>query len=430
MRADVFALVFAVVLGQGFLPTTARGQESQITGLAAVTRAHPSDPAAALSLGHALRRAGRPKEAAAELRRALGAGPAPPTTAALYEELARVYADTRDFAGSMAACERIDHVRGASAEAHACAAEAQFIRQRATEALVETAAALALDPRCYDAILAQARAYELELDTTRAEAALRQAIAIDDGEARAHVALGRVLSKENRHDEALAELRKAAALDPLGPDVLFELAEALGACPESVDLLQRAVRERPAFSEAWLSIGVQELASGHASEAGQAAAQAARTDPNDMHARVLLGQIALAEGHTEEAIEEGHAVLKVVANNAAAELLVGDGNARKGEIDLALEAYQAAWGLDHSNPAPLVNASTACHAAGRDTSARAFGVRATQEFPSWGPAWVALGDALVGQGEKAAAREAYQKAIATTSGPVDRDLLKRRIAAQ
>ena len=135
-------------------------------------------------------------------------------------------------------------------------------------------------------------------------------------------------------------------------------------------------------------------------------------DAANAQARIILGRIALLDGHPDEAIEDGRIALKVMANSAAATLLVADGQAKKGEIDMALEAYQAAWGLDHGDPTPLVHASEACHAANRDTSARAFGVKATQEFPKWGPAWAALGDALAGQNERPAAREAYRKALA------------------
>ena len=63
-----------------------------------------------------------------------------------------------------------------------------------------------------------------------------------------------------------------------------------------------------------------------------------------------------------------------------------------------------------------------------DTSARAFGVKATQEFPEWAPGWVALGDALVGQGEKRAACEAYAKAL-SMNGPIDRDGVQRKLAS-
>ncbi len=110
-------------------------------------------------------------------------------------------------------------------------------------------------------------------------------------------------------------------------------------------------------------------------------------------------------------------------------LLVADSYARKGDIDLALESYQTAWGLDHADPSPLVHASQACHAASRDTSARAFGAKAAQEFPSWAPGWVALGDALVGQKETKDARDAYRKALAVPDGPIDRGAVAQKLAA-
>jgi hypothetical protein len=87
-----------------------------------------------------------------------------------------------------------------------------------------------------------------------------------------------------------------------------------------------------------------------------------------------------------------------------------------------------AWGLDRGDPTPLVHASEACHLGGRDTSARAFGVKATQEFPEWGPGWAALGDALVGQGETRAARDAFARALAA-GGPVDREAIQKKLAA-
>src|SRR5208282_384892 len=153
--------------------------------------------------------------------------------------------------------------------------------------------------------------------------------------------------------------------------------------------------------------------------ARRAGDQALRADSGNVASYLLLGRVALADNRPDDAIHAGEAALKLVANSAPAKLLIADGNAKKGEVDLALEAYQDAWGLDHSDPTPLVHASEASHAAVRETSARAFGMKAVQEFPKWGPAWAALGDALAAQGEKPAARDAYQKALAG-EGPLDK----------
>ena len=62
------------------------------------------------------------------------------------------------------------------------------------------------------------------------------------------------------------------------------------------------------------------------------------------------------------------------------------------------------------NPAPLVNATNACLAANRVTSAKAFGQRAVLDFPNHAPAWVAQGDALAADGNPKAARTAYESA--------------------
>jgi tetratricopeptide (TPR) repeat protein len=347
---------------------------------------------------------------------------------ALGWEIARVDMDRRDFVQTMTACQALGKLPGASAQGHACTADGHLLQQRSTEALIETGAALARDPRCYEAKVAQGRAQEFALDAAQSEAAYREAMALRPGGVDARVGLGRLLWRNGRRDEGIAELRRAVALDPDGPDALYELGQALAPGSESAGLLEHATRERPTFTDAWLALGTQELASGRMAEAKTAAAAAERGDRSSVAAKVMLGRVALAEGHADQAVSEGQAALKLVANSAPAKLLVADGNAKKGEVDLALEAYQAAWGLDHGDPAPLVHASEACHAAGRDTSAKAFGLKAVQEFPRWGPAWAALGDALAARGERDAARDAYGKAL-VGDGPMDSEALQKKRSA-
>ncbi|HZU83391.1 MAG TPA: tetratricopeptide repeat protein [Polyangiaceae bacterium] len=433
MRVAPFAVAAALAINPGFLAPPAEAQESQIGPLRAAAAAAAAkaggDPAASVALGRALRRAGRWGEAQAELRRggALAAG-RPDAQAQVEWEVARVYMDRHDFPQALAACRALGRIRGAGADGHACAADAHLVWQRATEALTETAAALGADAECYEARVAEGRAYDFALDEARSEASFRAAIARRPEGAEAHLGLGRVLLKVGRRDEALRELRRAVELDPDGPDVLFELATALGPGDESAALLERATRERPSFSDAWIALGRQRLTGGRLADAKKAAEAAARTDAKDVAPHVLLGQVALADGHPDDARKEGEAALRILANSAAAKLLVADADAKQGDIDRALEAYQAAWGLDHGDPTPLVHAAEACHAAGRDTSARAFALKTTQEFPRWGPGWAALGDALVGQGEKRAARDAYTSAL-TAEGPVDRDGVRRKLAA-
>jgi tetratricopeptide (TPR) repeat protein len=402
----------------------AGAQESQLDALRAATKIAPANPLAALALGTALRRADHLSDALAELRRGIAISSKPDASRLLAWEIVRVQADRRDFFQTMAACKSFK----APADEHACAAVAHLVRQRATEALEETALALAKDPNSVEAKLAEGRAYDLELDVVRAEASLRGAIAGQPDRADVRTALGRVLAREGQREDAITEMRRAVALDPAGPDALYALAVAIPPGDESVRLLEHATRERSTFVDAWVALGSRQLAARRLGDAKTAAEAALHADPRNAGAYVLVGKVALAEGRIDGAIKAGQAALGNMANSAEAKLLVADGTARKGEIDAALEAYQAAWGLDHADPTALVHASEACHAAGRDTTARAFGVRATQEFPRWGPAWAALGDALAAQGDVAGARDAYRKALGA-SGFVDADAVKRKLSA-
>jgi tetratricopeptide (TPR) repeat protein len=429
MKHPAFAPVMVLSSVVALAPARANAQESSVPGLQAAAKASASDPGAALALGRALRRAGRTTAALTELRRGIAVSAAHlDVLAELHWEVARALIDRHDFAQTSTECHVLGSLPGQAAEGHACTAEAHLVWQRSTEALGEVTLALAKDPRCFEAKLAEGRAYDFGLDAGKSEAAYRAALALRPDAVEAHLGLGVLLAKNARHDEAVNELRRAVQLDPDGPDALFALAGVLPPGPEALTLLDHATRERPTFSEAWLALGNQELAAGRVADARKAGDQALRADSGAVGPYLLLGRVALADNRPEDAIHAGEAALKLVANSAPAKLLIADGQAKQGEIDLALEAYQAAWGLDHGDPTPLVHAAEASHAAGRDTTARAFGMKAAQEFPKWGPGWAALGDALAAQAETAAARDAYQKALAG-EGPVDKAAVQQRLGA-
>jgi tetratricopeptide (TPR) repeat protein len=167
------------------------------------------------------------------------------------------------------------------------------------------------------------------------------------------------------------------------------------------------------------------VAAGRLADAKKTVETVLKLAPNDVSTHVVAGRLALADGRADDAIKEGETAAKLMPNVQPARLLVADAWAKKGEIDLAVEAYQAAFGLDHSDPTPLVNASAACLAAGRVTSAKAFGVRATKDFGSNGAAWTALGDALAADRDVPGAKAAYEtakKARGVDAAAIDRKL--------
>ena len=418
LRAAILATVAAIAsLATGM---TAAAQESKLDSLRATARASAADAAAGVAYGRALRRAGHYAEATTELRRALAYARGPVAIDAHYE-VARVSLDQREHGRAMAECRAIAAVPGGATASHACAADTHLLWRRASEALLETEQALAnntLGYGAYEAKLAEGLAYELELKEDAAEQSLRTAIGWQPDRWEGHVWLGRLLVRRLKHDEGIAELKKALALDPDGPEPSYELARTMPANAESDLLLHKAINERRTYAAALRRLAEVDVEIGRLPQALAAAETALKADPTDVGSHLVMARVALAENDFDQAIVEGKAALTIVANSAPAKLVIADAYAKRGEVDLAVEAYEAAYGFDHTDPAPLVRASQACHAAGRETSAKAFGEKATKEFPDWGPGWVAYGDGLAGNKEVASARSAYETAL-RSHGPVD-----------
>jgi tetratricopeptide (TPR) repeat protein len=174
--------------------------------------------------------------------------------------------------------------------------------------------------------------------------------------------------------------------------------------------MEKAIAERPSYVEALRALTEAYVAANRLPDAKRTATAVLKIAPSDVLAHVVSGRVALAEGKSDDALKEGETALKLMPNEGKAKLLIADAYAKKGEIDLALEAYQKASGLDPLDPAPLVNATYACLAHNRVTSAKAFGQRAVLDFPNHAAAWVAQGDALAADGNPKAARTAYESA--------------------
>jgi tetratricopeptide (TPR) repeat protein len=417
MQSTALKTALGLVLGVAFsmAATPAGAQESGVDAARDKAKATPMSVEASLAYGEALRRAGREADALTELRRGFGVSGGKSELAGRVEwEIARTYIARREFEPAIATCRSMGKSTAAEAASHVCAAEAHLLWRRGTEAESEIAELAKIKTSTsfevqYFAKVASGRAQELAGRDADAEASYRDAIRITDARPDAHVLLGTLLQRVGR--DGLPELRKAVQQDAHDSVAQLELSRALPVgSPESITALERAVAERPTFTDAQRALVDGYVAANRMGDAKRAVATVLRLAPNDVNTHVVAGRLALAEGRPDDAIKEGETASKLMANDQPARLLVADAWAKKGEIDLAVEAYQAAFGLDHSDPAPLVNASAACLAAGRVTSAKAFGVRATKEFPSNGAAWTALGDALAADHDVAAAKTAYETA--------------------
>jgi tetratricopeptide (TPR) repeat protein len=422
------ARIAAWVLGAAVLAAApARAQETSLDPLRAAAKASPGDARAALELGRALRRAGRENEALVELRRGVnltrGAGD---VALDLHWEIARTHISKRDFPPASVQCKVLGALPGGAQSGRVCQAEALLLWRRATEAMPEVQAALKLG-KSYEAKVAEGIAWELQLKESDAEASFREALAMKPDRVEAHLALGKMLAKAGK-PEGVAELKKALEIDPKNPDALYEMGMAAATQADQTAHLEKAIKERPSHVGATKRLAELLLAQNKVADARKMAEAALRSDGTDAAVHVVLGRVTLAENKPDEAIKIGNTALGYLSNSSGAKLLIADAYAKKGEIDLAVENYQAAWGFDHGDPAPLVSAAVACRAAGRATSARAFGQKATREFPTWGPGWVALGDAYAADKDAALAKQAYETAL-KSKGPVDAADVQRKISA-
>lgn len=403
----------------------AHAQESSLDSARAAVRANGNDPDAAVALGRALHRAGRYAEAITELRRGAAtlAGHQAAAAIKLHVELARTFIGQRDFSQAMVECRVAAAQTGGAAMGHVCAAEAYLLWRRGTDALTELQQA----GRTYESKVAEGRALALQLKDAEAEAAFRDAMTLKPDGAEPHLHLGRFLVDTAKPDAGLIELKKAVELDPSNPDALYELGRALPVGPDAVTALEKATRERPGHLDAWVRLAEVDISLGKNQEARTAAGAALRINPQDASSHVVVGRVALADGKADDAMTAARAALGVMANSAPAKLLLADAYASKGDIDLALEQYQAAYGIDRQNPDILVHAALACIKASRLTSARAYGTTATHDFPTWGPAWAALGDALAADKDASGARAAYDKAL-LGRGPIDAAAIRTKMA--
>lgn len=433
MQSRKIGFGLAALLGVLFTTASGFAQESGVSEARESAHANAASADASLAYGRALRRAGHEGEALTELRRALGlaAGHVDPT-ARVEWEIARTHIAKRDFQAALASCRTME--KATPAASHVCAAEAHLLWRRGTEATSELSdlaktkdAVLDKDVR-YFAKVAAARVDELESHDDAAEKKYGEAIAMSPDRPEAYVCLGTMLRRVGK--DALPSLKRAVELDAHDPIAELELGRALPAgSSESLAALERAVAERPTFTDALRALADGYVAARRLPDAKKTAEAVLRIAPNDVYSHVVAGRVALAENKIDEALKEGETSTKLMPNAASAKLLVADAYAKKGEIDLALEAYQAAFGLDHSDPTALVNAAEACVAAGRPTSAKAFARRATQDFASFSPAWVALGDALALDKDAAGARSAYESARKSKDADVaviDQKLAKLR----
>ena len=386
----------------------------------------PKDPEAAFTLGRSLRRAGLYDDALRVLRAAAGKAKGELAVSARYEA-ARTLIAWNKQKDALRECQTLKTLDAIKLDT--CVAEAHLLWKRASLALPAAERALEKSADDYDALVAKGRALRMLTQNEQSEAAFKAAIAKSSARHEAHVFYAELLSGMGKGADAVAALRKAVAAAPEEAEPLLALASALPPGAEAVDLLQKALAIRPKFGAAHARLGEVLLEQGKVAEAEAAFRAAIAVDAKVADWQAGLARTLVAKGSFDEALKVSATALKLVGNHALAKLAEADAIAGKGDIDLAIEAYEKAASYSRDNPLPLVHAARACLAQNRPTTARAFADRATQAFADFGPGWVLLGDIALAAKDKAVAKNAYQKALASPKGNVDKVAVKKKLAA-
>jgi protein O-mannosyl-transferase len=231
-------------------------------------------------------------------------------------------------------------------------------------------------------------------DDATAERAYETALAIWPDFADAHYNLAGLLARRTRWDDAVAHYREALRLVPANVAGLVNLGATLtraGRPADAIDPLERATALEPGSDRAWNSLGAARLATGRPVEAAAAWREAVRLDTRNAD---YAANLALA-------LEAANDPSAIAAWGTAIALRPGEGLLRY-RLGLALER------------------------AGRDDEAAVAYRESARLTPASPMPYKALGLLLARRGDRDAARDALERALALDGGGTVMDASARR----
>ncbi len=398
-------------------------QETALPALRERASAAPSDAAAQRALGKALIVAGRFPEAAAQMQKVVKLEKSSPES--LYDVL-RVKLAAGDYNAARKGCQEIIKASPDAVHGHVCLARAYLVWRRSSRAVEHVDAAIVRDPDHYEALLVDADTRRMEGALDAALAAYQKILAKHPVSAEAQVGIAHVHLMRNQATAAQDALRKAIALDDKNPDALLELGK-LTTGAEAVGLLERAVAARPSNEEAKLALAIAQVRAGDAKGAEPTLRALLAKDKNNNVARSQLGAALVAQGKHEEGEKTLRTALERMPNDYEASFALAQLYERTGKNEEAFTQYRNAADLKRESPLPLLAAAKLGVALGRPLLAGALLERALERAPKSAELHALYGDVWMARGDKAAAKDAYKKALAG-EGPFDRAAVQKRLA--
>jgi serine/threonine-protein kinase len=248
-----------------------------------------------------------------------------------------------------------------------------------------------------------------------AVAEIREAIRLKPDYVEAHNNLGNALYSDGKLPEAIAAYRAVIRLEADHKFAHYNLGNALagqGKAVEAVAELREAIRAKPDYAEAHTNLGLALRRQGKLPEAIAAYREAIRLKPDLTEAHYNLGAILRDTKNDDSGAEtEFRAAIRVKPDNVGAHYSLGVVLHRQGKVPEAIAAYREAIRLKPDLAKAHADLGLALASQGRLTEAVAELREAIRVKPDVAGVHYNLGLALQGQGKLAEAIAAYREAV-------------------
>ena len=232
---------------------------------------------------------------------------------------------------------------------------------------------------------------------------------------------GWALCKSERYEEAVAAFQDALRGDPAFSSAYLGLGVAysgLGRHDAAVDALQQAIRLRPGQAEAHYNLGVALQRAGRLEEAAPALQKAVALEPDYAAAWSNLGWTYARVGAYGKALDAYHRALRLRPDDAAALSGLGTTYGNLERWAEAVEALQRAAALKAADAGAQYDLGRAYAKLGRPRDAAEAYRRAVRLRPDFAAAHFNLGLALGDLGQSAEAIDAFRGTLRIDPGHV------------
>ena len=252
-------------------------------------------------------------------------------------------------------------------------------------------------------------------DEAKAEAAFRRALALKPAFFPAAAALAQMRLRNKDPDGARGLVEAVLAEDPRNLDALLLLADldlAQGKRGKGEAALRKAIEMHPQSSQAFVTLAELQWAGGERDEALSILRWAQQFAPRDPRVLGTVGRLLAAKGDRRGAVEAFSKLVGILPNSVPAMLQLAAAHSAAGEHTQAISQALAAETASPGNIEAMTTHGLVLLQAGRyaETRAQAQAIQRRDARDARGHALE--GDALMAEGNHAAAIKAYERADA------------------